>query len=188
MAAVIAILLVVMTAGIGLRTGAPVATQRVAADLVSAMADRARTSAISKRSSVVMAMATPADLPVGADGRCRIGLFQVISESGEASSLVRTVTQLGRWQRLDRSIGWAAGKVDGAVNPFESPRLVLRDGEETLRLHCIIFHSRGGLEWPLGSAPAVIRISQAGALSSGKVVPENRLRVGRINGRSYPSE
>jgi hypothetical protein len=185
MAAVIAILLIVMTAGIGLRSGSPAASQRTATDLVAAMADRARTTAIAKRTPVVMALAAPSDLPAGEDGRCRIGLFQVTSENRELPEIVRTVTALGRWKPIERGTSWTAGMIEGAVNPRDSPRLTLHTAQGSLRVHGIIFNARGGLVSPPGSAPAVICIGATGGRAADTIVPETRLRVGRVTGRIY---
>ncbi len=185
MAAVIAILAIVMVAGIGLRSDSSAASQRTAVDLVSAMADQARTTAIAKRTSVVMALAAPADLPAGEDRRYRVGLFQVDSEEGEPPMVVRTVTALGRWKPLDHGVSWATGIVDGAVNPWDTPRMKLRTKRGTLYLHGIIFDARGGLSVPSGSAPAVIRIGEINGRAADLIAAENHLRVARVTGRIY---
>jgi prepilin-type N-terminal cleavage/methylation domain-containing protein len=185
MAVVIAILLIVMTAGIGLRTRAPAAARRTAVDLVSAMADRARTMAIARRSPVVMALAHPSDLPAGEDGRCRIGLFQVVSKDGSVAKTIHNVTGLGRWMPLDRGIAWKPGKLDGAVNPWDSPRLTLRVDQEMIHPRGIVFDARGGISSPPGSASAVILIGESGGRATDA---ETQLRIGRVTGRIYQSD
>ncbi len=188
MAFVIAILLIMMTAGIGLHNGAPAASRRTTVDLVSAMGDHARTTAIARRTPVVMALAAPADLPAGEDGRYRIGLFQVTSEEGTSPTLVRTVTALGRWKPLDRGHFWNPGAIEGAVNPWDAPRLILRTDRGKLHLHGIIFAAHGGISSPSGSAPAVIRIAENSNRAATAGYPETRLRVGRVTGRIYQSD
>ena len=185
MAVVIVILVIVMTAGIGWRNAAPAVSRRTAVDLVTTMGDHARTTAIARRTSVVMALAAPADLSAGEDGQCRIGLFQVISEDGTSPTVVRTVSAVGRWRLLDRGYFWKPGKVEGALNPWDAPRLVLRTKRGTLHLHGILFDARGGVAAPIGSAPVVIQIADSSSRAADGAVSDTRLHVGRVTGRIY---
>lgn len=186
MAVVIAILAMVMMAGIGLRNDAPAAVRRTAVDLLSASADHARTTAIARRKPVVMALAAPADLPAGDDGRCRIGLFVVDAEEGTALELTRTVTALGRWKPLGDGISWGTGQEAAAVNPWNAARLKLRTKRGPLQVHGIVFTPQGGLSSPPGAAPAEIRFGQSGGRA--EAFPASRLRVGRVTGRIYPAD
>lgn len=181
----IAILVIVMVAGIGVGSGSPAASRRTAVDLISAMADRARTTAIATRKPVVMVLAAPSDLPAGEDRRCRVGLFQVESEENSGSEVDRTVIPLGRWKPMPHGISWGTGPVDGAVNPWGSQRLALQTDRGSLRLHGIIFTSRGGISSPSGSAPAAILIGEVGRHAADTGVPETLLHVGRNTGRIY---
>lgn len=207
MVAVIAILVTLMTAGISLLNGTGNQSRRAGVDMLSGMIEQARTTAITSRSYVVLAIAEPGDLPAG-DERCRIGLFKVDMDkwpTGSTSALTVTGSLLNRWQTLNTGIVLIGNNVagvpnpieDGVPNPIDSPEITINYGgakKLTVKVHAIAFNSRGGLLLPEGSIPIALRIAEGGYrngkaspnLRGGqKVVTENRLKIGRVTARPY---
>jgi 4-hydroxy-3-polyprenylbenzoate decarboxylase len=76
MVVVIAIITILMTAGIRVLGGTSSQSRKSATDTVTGLIEQARTTAITSRSIIVMAIAEPGDLPAS-DKRCRVGLFRV---------------------------------------------------------------------------------------------------------------
>ena len=65
MVAVIAILVILMTAGVSLMNGTGSQSRKAGTDMLGGMIEQARTTAITSRSHVVLAVAEPGDLPGG---------------------------------------------------------------------------------------------------------------------------
>ena len=197
MVAVIAILVILMTAGISLLNGSGAQSRKAGSDLLTAMIEQARTTAITSRSYVVLAIAEPGDLPAG-DERCRIGLFKVEEWPDPATTpLLLKGALLNHWQTLNPGIVPIGGDVDGVANPLDQPQVTISYGgvkNLSVKVHAIAFNSRGGLHYPAGSDPVAIRLAE-GAYRGGKVIPnmrgegktiaENRLKIGRVTARPY---
>jgi type II secretory pathway pseudopilin PulG len=197
MVAVIAILIALMTAGVSLLNGNGTQSRKAATDQLTGMIEQAKSTAITSRSFVVLAIAEPGDLPSG-DEKCRIGLFKV-EEWPEASESAPTLkgVLLNRWQTLNTGIAIVGEKVDGITNPIDEPQVTIEyGGSKNLQVvvHAIAFNARGGLHYPLGSTPIALRIAE-GSYRNGKATPyrkgpaktaaENRLKIGRVTARPY---
>ncbi len=197
MVAVIAILIALMTAGVSLLNGNGTQSRKAATDQLTGMIEQAKSTAITSRSFVVLAIAEPGDLPSG-DEKCRIGLFKV-EEWPEASESAPTLkgVLLNRWQTLNTGIAIVGEKVDGITNPIDEPQVTIEyGGSKNLQVvvHAIAFNARGGLHYPLGSTPIALRIAE-GSYRNGKATAnlkgpkrtanENRLKIGRVTARPY---
>lgn len=197
MVTVIAILVILMTAGVSLLNGTGVQSRKAATDTLSGLIEQARTSAITSRSYVILAIAEPGDLP-SADERCRIGLFRVDEwpETPTAPLALKGVL-LSRWQTLNTGIVLIGGAVDGVDNPLDQPQINLSYGGTknlSVQVHAIAFNSRGGLHYPSGSTPIAIRLAEGAYRKGGaapnrrgdaKTISENRLKIGRVTARPY---
>lgn len=201
MMVVIAILVTLMTAGVSLLSGTGAQSRKAGTDMLSGLIEQARTTAITSRSYVVLAIAEPGDLPSG-DERCRIGLFKVDDEWPDASATPNPLkcTLLSRWQTLNTGIALIPGDVNKVVNPLDQPEITLTYGGTknlSVKVHAIAFNSRGGLHYPAGSTPIAVRIAEGG-YRGGKATPnkrgtqqsitENRLKIGRVTARPYRSD
>jgi hypothetical protein len=190
MAAVIAILGTLMTAGVSLLSGTGAQSRKAGTEILTGLIEQARITAITSRSHVVLAIAEPGDLPAG-DERCRLGLFKVgeWSDSPSAPPALAGVL-LKRWQTLETGIVLAGGDVDGVNNPLDGDQVTIRYGGAGVTVHIIAFNPRGGLHYPPGSAPVAIRIAE-GHYRGGKAVSnprggsECRLKIGRVTARPY---
>ena len=198
MVAVIAILVTLMTAGVSLMNGSGAQSRKAGTDMLTGLIEQARTTAITSRSHVLLAIAEPGDLPAG-DERCRIGLFKVTEDWPDASTtpVPLKCTLLNRWQTLNSGIVLIPGDVDGVANPLDQPEVTLSYGGTknlSAKVHVIAFNSRGGLHYPAGSTPIAMRLAE-GAYRGGKATPnkranqpnitENRLKIGRVTARPY---
>lgn len=200
MAAVIAILGTLMTAGASLLGGTGAQSRKAGSDVLTGLIEQARTTAVTLRSHVVLAIAEPGDLPAG-DERCRIGLFKVEEWPDPATPpLALKGVLMNRWQTLDTGIVLVGGEAGGVANPLDQPQVTIRyggTGNLRVRVHAIAFHPRGGLDYPAGSSPVVIRLAE-GAYRAGQASPnprggrktilENRLKIGRVTARPYPDD
>ncbi|MBJ7283678.1 MAG: prepilin-type N-terminal cleavage/methylation domain-containing protein [Akkermansiaceae bacterium] len=202
MVAVIAILVVLMTAGVSLLNGTGAQSRRAGTDMLSGLIEQARTKAITSRTNVVLAIAEPGDLPSD-DERCRVGIFTV--ENWPATSTLPLALEgvlTSRWQTLNTGIALIAGDVNGVDNPLDQPQVTITYGgvkNLSVKVHAIAFNSRGGLSYPNGSAPIAIRIAEGGyrgtprkatpnLQGSDKVAAENRLKIGRVTARPYQTD
>jgi prepilin-type N-terminal cleavage/methylation domain-containing protein len=196
MVTVIAILVILMTAGVSLMNGTGSQSRRAATDLLAGMIEQARSSAITSRSYVILAVAEPGDLPSG-DESCRLGLFKVETWPDSSAGPVTGVL-MSRWRPLDAGVALIGGQVDGLENPLDDGHeLTISYGSGkpmTVKVHAIAFNSRGGLHHPAGSSPIVMRIAE-GNYRGGEPAPykrgnpetitENRLKIGRVTARPY---
>lgn len=198
MVAVIAVLVILLMAGVSLMNSTGPQARKAAADMLSGMIEQARTTAITTRGNVLLAVAEPGDLPAG-DERCRLGLFQITEENwkdGEAETLKGTL--LSRWKPLETGVVLLGGTVDGVENPLDSPKRTIVYGSDakpqTVKVRVIGFNSRGGLRLPAGSTPIAMRVAE-GVYRGGEAVPyqrggaktitENLLKIGRVTARPY---
>ncbi len=195
MVVVVAVISILLTAGIRLLGNTGAQSRRVAVDQVLAAVEQARTTAISSRTTIFLALAEPGDLPVE-DSRCRIGLFRVPEWEPGAGRLDAIL--LRRWEALPAGLVLIGGNAGALRNPLDQPELTIRYGEDGHaaegRFHGIAFHPRGGLSWPEGSDPMVLRIAE-GAYRSGApvavrrggkdLIAEDQLKIGRVIARPY---
>lgn len=193
MVAVIAILVALMTAGVSLLNGTGSQSRRAGTDQLSGLIEQARTTAITSRSFVVLAIAEPGDLPSG-DERCRLGLFKVDEEWSDASTPPSPLkcTLLSRWQTLHTGIVLIP-------DASTSKEITLAYGGTknlSVKVHAIAFNSHGGLHYPTGSTPITLRIAEGGYRGSPAIatpnkrgpdekISESRLKIGRITARPY---
>ena len=196
MAAVIAILGTLMTAGVSLLNGTGAQSRKAGADMLAGLIEQARTTAVTTRSHVVLAIAEPGDLPAG-DERCQLGLFKIDEwPDSLTASPVLTGVLLNRWQTLNTGVVLGGGDVDGVSNPMDQEQVTITYGgvrHLTAKVHIIAFNSCGGLHYPPGSTPIAIRIAE-GRYRGGKVISnqrpgaENRLKIGRVTARPYRTD
>ena len=163
--------------------------------MLAAMIEQARTTAITSRSYVVIAIGESSDFPAG-DERCRLGLFKVETWPDQPADPIRGVL-MNRWRFLETGVVLMGGVVDELDNPMDQPEITISYGGNkpgTARVHAIAFNSRGGLHYPVGSSPIALRIAegnyrmgQATPYQRGdaKIVAENRLQIGRVIGRAH---
>jgi hypothetical protein len=195
MAAVLAILALLMTAGVRLMSGTGPRARAAAADQLEGMIEQARAAAIAGRCHVVLAVAEPGDLP-GDDERCRLGLFKV--EAWPDSTLEAFPGILmGRWRALEGGVVPLGGEVEGLDNPMDAGELAISRmgaGQGAVKVRAIAINPRGGLRYPPGSAPVVLRLAE-GRYHGGDAVPnphadtgvisENILKIGRVIARAH---
>ena len=195
MVAVIAILVILMTAGVSLLSGTGAQSRRAGTDLLTGLVEQARTRAITSRSHIVLAIAEPGDL-VNGDERCRIGMFRVDEwPTGATPVTSLNGVLLNRWQTLDTGIALVGGQIDGVENPLDSPQITLAYGVgKSVKVHAIAFSPRGGLHHPTGSTPVVMRLAEGnyrGGVATpylrgaAKTIAESRLKIGRVTARPY---
>jgi prepilin-type N-terminal cleavage/methylation domain-containing protein len=198
MVAVIAVIVILMTAGISLLSGTGAQSRKAGTDMLTGMIEQARTAAISSRTIVVLAVAEPGDLPIR-DEKCRVGLFKLPEGWPDdfGGSLDKAVL-LSRWKNLETGIALIGGQVDGVDNPLDGQEITINYGTSakplSVKVHALAFNSRGGLLYPLGSTPVAMRVAE-GNYRNGKATPyqrgenggitESRLKIGRVTARPY---
>lgn len=171
--------------------------RKASTDRISALLEQARTTAITQRTKIVLAIAEPGDLPVD-DGKCRIGLFKIPDWQDGATSVEGVL--LRRWMPLDQGIVLIGGNVEGLRNVMDEQQITITyaAGNRALSttVQAVAFNPRGGLAWPTGSDPITMRIAEGGYRGPGSrpipnksaethTIPENRLKIGRVLGRAY---
>ncbi len=190
-----AVITILLAVGIKILGGTSSQARKTATDALAASIEQARSKAITSRSTVILALAEPGDLPT-VDDRCRLGLFQVTNWPASATTVDATLLQ--RWQPLPTGAIPYGGDYQGIRNPYDLPELTVRytsAGKQLqINVHAIAFTPRGGLQWPTGSDPLVMRIAEGG-YRSGKAMPdlrgeskgvsENRLQIGRVVARPW---
>ena len=203
MLAVFAVIGILLVAGVSLLGDTGAQARRAASDMLSGMIEQARTTAITTRSHVILAIAEPGDLPTD-DNRCRLGLFRV-DEWPEDNTAPVPAVLLSRWRILERGVVLIGGDADdGTGGPLPNPldenqlRISYAAGGDvrTLEAHAMAFNPRGGLHFPEGSRPVQLRIAE-GMYRNGEAAPvrrgeertiaENRLKIGRVTARPYRS-
>jgi len=201
MVAVIAVIVILMTAGVSLMNGTGAQSRKASTDLLTGMIEQARTSAISSRAIVVLAVAEPGDLPIS-DDKCRVGIFKL--EKGWPESFggsLDNAVLMARWKTLETGVVLLGGEVDGVENPLDvGKEVTINYGTAakplSVKAHAIAFNPRGGLQFPTGSTPIVMRVAEGtyrnGAPvaytrggSESKGVTESRLKIGRVTARPY---
>lgn len=198
MMVVISILVLLLAAGVRLLGGNASQSRTAGTDLLEGMIEQARSSAITSRSYMVLAVAEPQNLMTG-DSGCQLGLFRVTSWPDSNTEPLQGVL-IGRWRALQSGIALIGGEVAGADNPMDSKELTIVYGnpkEQTIQVHAIAFNPRGALHYPPGSAPVVLRIAEGDYRSGMPVarrrgesgtITENRLKIGRVTSRPYQTD
>lgn len=200
MITIIAVLVVLLLAGVRILGGTGSQARKAGTDMLTGMIERGRTSAITSRSHVVLAIAEPGDLPAG-DERCRLGLFRVDTDAwADAGSGTIEGVLMSRWKVLETGVVLIGGDVDGVENPVGGQELTIRFGSASslsVKAHCLAFDPRGGLCYPAGSAPVVLRVAEGGyrggeaapnKRGDSGVIAENRLKIGRVIARPYRND
>lgn len=201
MVAVIAILVILMTAGGSFLSGSGSESRKAGTDMISGLIEQARTIAITHRTDVVVAIAEPGDI-AGGDERCRLGLFRLRKPAaGAPTPATDKYDMISRWRFLNTGVVLLGEKIDNVRNPLDEKQENIVYGpttkEITLNAHLIKISSRGTLIVPQGSDPVVFRIAEGSyrggvakaALRSGAAkVSESILKVGRVTARPYPIE
>jgi type II secretory pathway pseudopilin PulG len=195
MVVVIAVLMILIAAGVSLLNGTTSQSRKAGVDLLTGMIEQARSAAITSRSYVVLAVAEPGDLPAG-DERCRLGLFRVETWPDSTKETVPGVL-MSHWQTMASGIVLIGGEVSGVGNPMDAAELTISYGTAmplTVKVHAIAFNACGGLHYPAGSTPVAMRIAEGG-YRGGKatanrrgesgIITENRLKIGRVTARPY---
>lgn len=184
-----------MVAGVSLIGDTGSKSRRTASDTLLGAIEQARTSAITSRSQVLLAIAEPKDLPAN-DDKARIGLFKLTEfdkKTGRGKGEL-----LRRWEIIPSGVALIGGKASDFRN-------VMDEGEVTLsytsggknfeiEVHGFVMSPRGGRDWPEGAGPVVVRIAEGGYRGSQKTaeanvrgasreVSEDRLKIGRVIAR-----
>lgn len=200
MVTVIAILVILMTAGMSLLNGTGAQSRKAGTDMISGLVEQARTIAITSRTEVLLAIAEPGDL-VGSDEKCRIGLFR---KRAPVTGTPDRYDLLTRWQTLNTGIVLIGRQpndpptANQLTNPLDVQQMDVVYGpaskEITVNVHFISINSRGSLKLPTGSGPIAFRIAEGAyrkkiatpnIRSGAKGPTENLLRVGRATARPY---
>jgi len=190
-----AVITILLAVGIKVLGGTSSQARKTATDGLAAAIEQGRSAAITSRSIVILAIAEPGDLPA-TDEQSRIGLFKVTTWPDSATAVDAVLLQ--RWQAMPVGAIPYAGSYEGIRNPMDLPELTIRyqsSGKQVeVTVHALAFTPRGGLKWPTGSDPVVMRIAEGG-YRTGKAMPdlrgenkgvsENRLQIGRVVARPW---
>ncbi len=195
-AVTIAVVAILLLAGVGLLGGNAAQARKSSTELLIGMIEQARTTAISTRSHVVLAMAEPGDLPHDED-RGQIGLFKVECWPENSNEPVNA-EPMKRWRNLENGVVLSGGEVAGLENPMDHQKLRIqytRGGQtQSIQVRALAFNPRGGLHHPSGSSQVVMRIAEghytdgiAKVIRRGdaQTIAENRLKIGRVTARPY---
>lgn len=198
MVAVMGVLVMLSVAGVSLLHGTGSQSRKAGIDMLAGVIEQARAAAITSRSYVVLAVAEPGDLPTG-DECCRLGMFRVETWPDAITDTVNGVL-MTRWRSFDTGIALIGGNVDGVDNLMDRTKLTISSGTampRILTVHALVFNARGGLHYPPGSLPVVMRLAE-GCYRGGKATPyrrgeaagisESRLKIGRVTSHSYRSD
>ena len=189
----ISIMSVLLVSGVSMMGDSAAKSRRTTSDLLGAMIDQGRSSAITSHSQVLLAVAEPKDLPID-DHSCRLGLFKLTdfdAKTGRAKGEL-----LRRWDVVEGGAVLLGGEVDGFRNVMDGQEIELtyaaRGKNFTIRVHGLVFTPRGGREWPIGSTPVVMRVAEGGYRGEARkatankrqgVIAEDRFKIGRVIAR-----
>jgi hypothetical protein len=195
MVAVMATMVMLMAAAVNLIHGTGPQSRKTATDMLAGMIEQARTAALTSRSCIVLAMAEPADF-AGDAQRCRLAIFMVDAWPDDPAHTVKG-TMMGRWRSFESGVVLIGGATGTNENPIDARKLTITcDSPQpfTARVHAIAINPYGGLIYPPGAAPVVMRIAEGG-YPNGIATPtrhgpsgtiaENRLKIGRVTARPY---
>jgi len=189
---VMAVIGILLAAGAGLM-GRGAEKTRTAVATLSGMVDQGRALAITMRRTVVLALAAPDEVESG-DGQCRVGLL--VTDALKQDGSVCEAVMVGRWEVMPIGVVLSGGGVAEYRNPLdENPvalRYVVGGRPVEIRVHALAFTARGGLAWPCGSDPVILRVTEgryrggvATVRPSGGTVVEEKLRIGRVIARPW---
>ena len=195
MTAVMAIMVILIAAGLNHFSAPASHPGKTDSDMLAGLIDQARTSAITSRSCVVLAVADPDDIPAR-DPRCNLGIFKIDAVPTDLTETAKGV-MITRWRPMEPGIALIGGKLEGTDNPLDAERLTITcetPRHMTFKVHAIAFDSCGKLVYPPGSAPVTLRVARC-IYQAGKTVPvrpnpsgsrtEIRMKIGRISARPY---
>lgn len=185
--AVIAIVVILLAVGLSLLGPSRGEALRTGTEQFATLVEQARTSAITRRRPVVLAIAEPGVGDFG-DERCRVGLFELEEWRPDGTNEGRLIQ---RWQPLPAGIALFGGEVDSLANVKDGAGISLtwKAGKESASMPGLVFGPRGGLLAPSGSESVVVTFASGiyrdgGAVrtgkESGKVV-----RIGRVVARPW---
>ena len=163
------------------------ASLRTAGENLTWVVEQGRTSAITRRKEVALAVLEPGQGGFD-DGVCRIGLFELV---GESDSGVLRGRLLQRWLKLPGGIAFFGGDVNSLDNLMdEMPiRIEWKEGAESAEVHALVFSARGGLSQPQGSESIVVKIGRGTYRNGTAVSFENganrTIRIGRVVARPW---
>jgi hypothetical protein len=189
-----AVMLILLAAAVKVVASTGPQSRRAASDVLTGMIEQARSTAIT-RCPVFLAIAEPGDR-ISSDRHTRIGLFLI--PTWTAGAAVQDAVPLRRWEALPPGVVLIPEPVDGQRNPLDLPEITLRYQQAGLsttgHFHGVAFTSRGGVSWPPGIEPIVMRVAQGSyrngrsvADGNGHAIPEDCLTIGRMVARSYRS-
>lgn len=184
--AVVVIVGVLVTLGAGL-VGSRAESLGTAGERFSSLVEQARTTAITRRRPVVLAIAEPGSLGFD-DGQVRLGLFE-LGEWDESGS--NAAEQVQRWEVLPGGVAFFGGGEEGLDNLLdrEAVSLTWKNGNESGTFPALVFSSRGGLLAPSGSESVVVVLG-GGTYRNGeprrtRESGTRRIRIGRAVARAW---
>jgi prepilin-type N-terminal cleavage/methylation domain-containing protein len=198
MTIVIAILTLLATIGISITNTTNAQELKTNTDILAGLIEQARVAATTSRSHIILGIDEPETSSTN-NGQCRVALFKLDEWPEQmASPLELKGKLLNRWQNLSTGIVLLEDEVEGIPNLMDAEKITVNYGGAknlTTQIHAIAIHPRGGLQYPLGSSPLLVRLA-VGGYRDGKATPnkhgdlkqiwENRLKIGRVNARAYP--
>lgn len=174
-------------AGLSVMGNTAANAQRTGTDQVVAAIEQARTTAITRRKPILLAIAEPQSGDV--DEHCRFGLFEVDALPEEGSEV--EAVQIQRWSVLPTGVVFLGDKIRDFDNLLEQEKVQLswKDGQNSASVHVLAFNPRGGLAWPSGSDPVALKVGN-GNYRDGRAMPvtgggASSLRVGRVVARPW---
>jgi hypothetical protein len=198
MTIVIAMIVLLTTIGIGFANSSNAQILKTNTDLLTGLIEQGRVTAITSRSCIVLGIEEPENSTTN-EGRPRIALFKLDEWPKQTTSPLEVKGKLlSRWQSLGIGIVLLKDEVGSIPNLMSAEKLTINYGGAknlTTQVHAMAIHSRGGLQYPLGSSPMLVRLA-VGGYRDGKAVPnkhgdlkqvsESRIKIGRIHARAYP--
>lgn len=185
--AVLVIIAVLVGAAVSMFGRSEAAMLRSGADQLLAAIEQARTSAITRRRPVALAILEPGRGGFD-DSACRLGLFELEDEVVDGAASGRLVQ---RWRTLPEGVVFFGGAVEALDNVRDQPALSLRwkGGSEGDAVPALVFNPRGGLAYPPGSESVVLTLGK-GSYRNGEPLRTGErgrrtIRVGRVVGRAW---
>lgn len=180
MACVLAGICVMMGAGIGWLGGVDGRAVREAADRLESELERARSMALASNGTIALAVE---ELEKGKPGGgTRVVLLRLSGWREDAGDV--DAERISPWHALPAGVVLTGGGAGGLRNAFDQPETkVSLKSERSSPMHrcrLLVVSPRGGLRFPAGSDPLLLRIVDAK-----KPGNEERLRIGRIVARTW---
>lgn len=180
---VISLISILTSIGISMFANSTMQERRTAADTLMAMVDLARQTAGARHREVILAFASPEEIP-GHGSSLRLGMF-LCEDRWQEQPEPRTSAlepircrALYRWRNLNAGVVLLPGTGSHleSVNPMDAPPLQLQYGRGFARratVHALVFHPQSGLVYPDGTHPALLRLV-AGSYRHGQPMPSRR--------------